>query len=406
MRFLFLNQFYSPDPAPTGRYLHEVATELVGRGHEVRAVCSRKAYGTGEDLGPGQVLDGVDIRRVRGAPVGGMSLPGRAAQHLAYFAQAAAHAAFRSPAPDLVLAATSPPFLGLAAALAGRWRGTAHAEWTMDVYPDVLQAHWRTGDHGWADRLLEAVARFQLEGAELVLTLGTCMAGRVARYVSDRSRVKTVPLWSAVDADDGDRTSEWRARRGWREEDLVFLYSGNMGRGHRFGEFLEAARKLGPGGPVWAFVGDGPRRVEVERFHDAHADARVELLPYVASGDVGASLGAADVHLVSLSKGWEGLIVPSKLQSAFSIGRPVIFVGPGENDAAGWIRESGGGWIVEEGDVEGLLRAVQECGSPTERARRGWAAQDYARIHFDGKRNRERVADLLEECASVGRSAQ
>src|SRR5712691_9331566 len=25
MRFLFLNQFYPPDPAPTGRYLHAVA---------------------------------------------------------------------------------------------------------------------------------------------------------------------------------------------------------------------------------------------------------------------------------------------------------------------------------------------------------------------------------------------
>src|SRR5258707_3139794 len=67
MRFLFLNQFYPPDSAPTGRYLHEVATELVARKHHVRVVCSRNTYGTGEDLGPGEVLDGVDVRRARQA---------------------------------------------------------------------------------------------------------------------------------------------------------------------------------------------------------------------------------------------------------------------------------------------------------------------------------------------------
>src|SRR5712691_3275208 len=252
MRFLFLNQFYPPDPAPTGRYLHDVATELVGRGHEVRVVCSRKAYGTGEDLGPGQALDGVEVRRVRGAPITGVSLASRAAEHLVYFAQAVSHAAFQSPGADVVLAATSPPFLGLAGALAARWRGLAHAEWTMDVYPDVLRVHWSAG-RGWASTILDAVARFQLRRASLVLTLGASMAGRMARHLTERTRLETVPLWSALDAGQGGSDPDWRARRGWREDDVVLLYSGNMGRGHRFGEFLEAARRLGPAGPVWAF---------------------------------------------------------------------------------------------------------------------------------------------------------
>src|SRR5258708_2929950 len=118
MRFLFLNQFYPPDSAPTGRYLHEVATELVARKHHVRVVCSRNTYGTGEDLGPGEVLDGVDVRRVRGFPFASASVAGRAGAHLLYFVQAVASAAIGSPPPDLVLSATSPPFLGLAGAVA------------------------------------------------------------------------------------------------------------------------------------------------------------------------------------------------------------------------------------------------------------------------------------------------
>jgi len=400
MRFLFLNQFYPPDSAPTGRYLHDVARELVGRGHEVRVICSRRAYATGEDLGRGQVLEGVDVRRVRGIPTSGGSLVGRAAEHVVYFAQAAAQAALGSPRPDLTLSATSPPFLGLAAALASRTRGLAHAEWTMDVYPDVLRAHWRRADGGWLGALLDGLARFQLRRAGLVITLSDSMAARVSRRVRGHTRIETVPLWSDLPADGGDRPATWRARRGWRDSELVLLYSGNMGRGHRFGEFLEAARRLGPEGPIWAFVGGGPRRIELERFRQEHPSARVQIFPYVPAEDVAASLASSDVHLVSVSKEWNGLIIPSKLQAAFALGRPVLFVGPGDSETSAWIRESGGGWTVEEGDTEGVMRAVREAGDATERARRGRAAGDYAHAHFDAKRNRARVADLLEQCAS------
>jgi glycosyltransferase involved in cell wall biosynthesis len=400
LQFLLLNQFYTPDPAPTGRYLHDVARELVGRGHLVRVVCSRHAYATGEDLGGGARLDRVDVCRVRGLPIGPESLAGRAAGHVVYFAQAAAEALFREPRPDLVLAATSPPFLGLAGAVASRWRGIPHAEWTMDVYPDVLQAHWRAEGRSGSRRLLDGLARFQLRRASLVLTLGTYMADRVARYVARGTHVETVPLWSDAAADEAATGNGWRARRGWRDEDLVLLYSGNMGRGHRFAEFLEAAGRLGAEGPVWAFVGGGPRRVEVERFRQDHPAARVELLPAVAPEDVAGSLRSGDVHLVSLAAPWQGVIVPSKLPAAFAIGRPVIFVGAPQNEIASCITESGGGWVVGEGDVDGLTRAVDEARDPAVRARRGEAGRQYARAHFDRKRNAGRVADLLEQAAS------
>jgi colanic acid biosynthesis glycosyl transferase WcaI len=182
----------------------------------------------------------------------------------------------------------------------------------------------------------------------------------------------------------------------------VLLYSGNMGLGHRLEEFLEGASRPADG-VVWAFAGGGRRRSEVERFVAAHPEARVQLLPYVKQEDLGASLAAADVHLVSLRTPWQGLIVPSKLQAAFGQGRPVIFVGPRDCEPADWIAASGGGWQVGEGDVEGLLRAVDEARDPAERRRRGEAGRAFARVHFDRATNTARIADLLEEVAQSRR---
>ena len=223
------------------------------------------------------------------------------------------------------------------------------------------------------------------------------------------TRLEWVPLWGTVSPESVDSTAAAAGGSGGAglPTSVVLLYSGNMGLGHRLGEFLSAAGELGERGPVWAFAGGGRRRSEVEAFVAAQPSARVQLLPYVAQEDVAASLAAADVHLVSLRSAWQGLIVPSKLQAAFTLGRPVIFVGPRENEAADWVLASGGGWVVGEDDVRGLMDAVASAVNPAERVRRGELARAYARQHFDRETNTTRIAELLESSARdrLGRGA-
>jgi hypothetical protein len=79
-------------------------------------------------------------------------------------------------------------------------------------------------------------------------------------------------------------------------------------------------------------------------------------------------------------------------------------VGGRDNDAAAWIEEAGGGWIVPEDDVPALLRAVEEARDPQERHRRGQAGLRFAREHFAGARNSTRIAELLEECVAASGS--
>jgi hypothetical protein len=277
----------------------------------------------------------------------------------------------------------------------------AHAHWVMDVYPDALRALGLLPPAGARMRALGALARAQYRGATLVLGLGAVMDRRLAEHTPPTVARAWVPLWGeplGVDAPDPDAV---RAARGWAADDLVCMYSGNMGLAHRFGEIREAARRLGRGGPIWAFAGGGPRRGEMERFAREEPGARIELLPYVPRGALAASLAAADVHLASLAAGWEGISVPSKIAAIFAVGRPVILVGGRRSEAAEWIAASGGGWVVAEDDVDGLLAAVRESHDPEERARRGERALAYARSHFDRQVNCTRIAELLEKCAAA-----
>lgn len=405
MRFLLINQFYPPDVAPTGQLLHDVARTLVARGHEVSVLCSRHPYGGDGKTGsfaPREVVDGVEVRRLRAFGFGRRTIASRLADYGSFFAGAVAQAAFARPRPDLVLSLTTPPYVGVIPRLTSALRGIPHAHWLMDVYPDVMVAHGMLPADHIAVRALQALTRQHLRNAGLVLSLGPRMHGRVRRYVNGNARAAWVPLWShetVGPAPEEDR-ARVRSERGWKDDDLVLLYSGNIGLGHRIGEFLEAARRLGPSGPWWSFVGGGPRRYEVARFIAENLAAPVQLLPYVPRPQLRESLTSADVHLVSVSSPWQELMFPSKVTAAFSVGRPVIFVGGRENDAAAWIEEAGGGWIVPEDDVDALLRAVEEARDPEERRRRGAAGLAFARDHFAGGTNCVRISELLEECVA------
>jgi colanic acid biosynthesis glycosyl transferase WcaI len=390
LRFLLINQFYPPDLAPTGVYLHDLARGLVRRGHTVSVLSSRRGYDGGGPFKAHETIDGVDVRRLSGLAFGhsgGARLAGYSA-----FAGQVLPRLMAMRKPDVVVTMTSPPYVGLLGALLAERRKVRHVHWAMDIYPDVLEAHGMWG--GFVRRKLEDLARWQMARTKLVIAPAPGMARRITDRVGPGTNVVSVPLWAHERAPDPADVLALRDTLGWPRHRLILLYSGNMGLGHRFPEFLECAKTLGPAGPLWLFAGSGPRRQEVEAAQSPVVP--IQLLPYAGAEEHRLRSLAADVHLMSLRPSWDGLIVPSKLQAAFGLGRPVIFVGSREGEPGRWIEESGGGWVVIEDDMPGLIRAIAEATHRPETRRRGALALAYAAQHFDRDRNVAQMVELLE----------
>lgn len=199
----------------------------------------------------------------------------------------------------------------------------------------------------------------------------------------------------AVDAEGKaeGKAASLRHRRGWKTDDLVAMYSGNMGRGHLFDEILAVAGDGPPPGVRFAFFGGGKRREEIESWMAAHPDAPVELHDYVAAEDLAAHLASADLHLASLRPEWDGCMVPSKIQGIFAAGRPVIYVGTPTSSIGQWVEESGGGWVIPPGHPAALRSALIEAGNAEERAKRGRAAEAFATSMFAREARVREVAD-------------
>ncbi len=402
MHLVLINQYYPPDGAPTGLMLEAVAEAMALAGHRVTVLCAAGGYAGAKRRGRSPPSPGVRVVRVGATQFGRGTQLGKLADYLSFYAGTGWRLATLRPRPDRVVALTTPPYLSVLARIFSKLRGADHAHWVMDLYPDVMVAHGMLDEGGVPHRLLAALARFGYGGGRCaaVVTLGPDMAERVATHLDHGGVAKWVPLWgTGAGRCDREAVRALRTERGWRDDELVLMYSGNMGLGHRFDEFLAAAATLASvrRSPSIRFVffGGGKRRGEIEEFIGGHPDARVELHDYVSRELLAAHLCSADVHLASLEPSWEGTMLPSKLQGIYSVGRPVMFVGSRNSSTGRWIEESGGGWVVKPGDVEGLLGAVGEARDPAVRHQRGIAAREFHLNHFRQDTNTSRVTELL-----------
>ena len=359
MRIVLLNQYYAPAEAPTAQLLADLAEHLVQHGHRVRVVCSRRSYpDPSQVFSKRETIGGVEVRRTWTTGFGRGRRLGRVIDYLGFMIGAGFALAFERRA-DVVVSLTTPPLLAGLGLVAARLRGARAVCWVMDVYPDLAFVLRALGRHSPVGRVLAAVARATLRRSDCAIALGETMAARLR--AAGARRVEVVHNWADGEAIRPGLAAASPLRRAWGwDERFVVQYSGNLGLVHDFDTALEAARLLQDEPRVlFAFVGEGPRRTQLETEAARRGLRNVEFRPHVAREELGACLTAGDVHLLTLLDGVEGLVVPSKIYGILAAGRPTLYVGPAAGEAAEILRQGDCGVRIAVGDAAGLAEAVR-----------------------------------------------
>jgi colanic acid biosynthesis glycosyl transferase WcaI len=400
LRVLIINQCFFPDVAATAQHAWDLARHLRAHGHSVTAIASRSLYGAkGAQLASHEVADGIEIRRVGASRFGKGSLLGRIVDFAQFYLLAAWHA-LRMPRQDVVVCLTTPPFIVLVGLLLRALRGTRVVYWVMDLYPDVAIGCGVLDRGSLASRALEAIHRGCLRNSDRIVVLGRCMQDLVRRKGATPGALRVIGVWADPEEVRGRSgpSNPFRARWAPTGEVLV-MYSGNFGIGHDFETLADALAGLDLGPRMrLAFVGGGKRKaefLEMLRSRGVHEFADAPHQPRELLGDL---ICAADVHLVTLRRGIEGIMVPSKFYGAMCAGKPVIYVGAGSGEIARALKESGAGFAVEPGDVAALRDALRTAVTDAKRredmARR---AEEYSQIAGNSREMLRRWETLLSE---------
>lgn len=350
MRLVFVNQYYAPAEAATAQLLTELAEHLAARGHDVTIVCGSRSYPDPRPIPPTDApLRGVRVRRVPTTGFGRGSRLGRVADYATFYL-GAAYRLLRGPRPDVVVSLTTPPLIAWIGNLAARRHRAVAVLWMMDVYPDLAVRLGALSATSPVTRIARTVARRTVRHADVVVALSRCMERVVAEDA--HTRIRVVHNW-----EDGALI---RATARERTDPFVVLYSGNIGLAHEFTTVLDAAEQLRDDeGIRFVFVGSGPRREEVAREVRRRGLGNVELRPFAPRAELSPSLANADVHLVTLRNGLEGLLLPCKIYGILAAGRPTVFVGPRGCEIADILETGRCGRHVAVGDVAALVRALR-----------------------------------------------
>ncbi len=392
MRVLLLNLYYPPDTSATAKMARTVVNALAEK-HEVTVLCGRPSYDPAERH-PWRLYQSENSGRVRIIRTGSTDFPRlqmkkRVLNYLSYVFLAVPRALF-FPC-DVILAMTDPPFEGIVGAFIALLKRKPWVYNIRDLYPDMALGGSIVSP-GLLARFWEKLHRWALRRATRVVVLGDDMRNRILAKGVDPARVVIIRDGADLPAQGADTSLDPQVIQVIRSNSrFVLLHAGNLGFYGAWDTLLAAAQELAPDGISLVFVGDGAQR---RRLQCAAAGLpNVRFLPFFPASKIPSVLAAPDAHIITVKRGLEGVVVPSKMYSILAAGKAIVAVAPAECDVVSIGARKGFSIAANPDDPVQLVHAVKRIYRNPDLLRSMGVAAAAAAPEYE--RNKE-LAKLLE----------
>ena len=411
MRICLISEYFYPDSGGgTGTVLSNLTRHLKDAYEDVEidVITSRHLYraapGAETSLSSRDNWNGIDIERLNTPRPHAANIKKRLLANL-QFSWAALRAVIKRKRYDLVLVSTAPPTAPIAAKALLAMTRTPYAYIVYDLFPDVAVALGVLERESRPAQVLYKAQRSWLHSAAKTIVLGRCMADHLVKtYDLPRPKIEVIAVGAdASQIEPMPQATQFRADNNL--DGFVVLWAGNFGHHQNFDAILDAAvalrdaEKTGGRRVTFAFVGDGAKREYIASRICNEDISNARMFPFVPVAQFSDMLASADVSLVALEPGAEGLGVPSKFYNILASGRPTVaLVAPG-SEVAHVLEENNCGVRIDQ-DGGQLARVIGELAADPQRVE---AMGANARRACEEKYSMTQVAhqfyDVLEEVA-------
>lgn len=311
---------------------------------------------------------------VAGAPYKRFNTVSRITSWLQYTASAF-FAMLNSGKGTVIFIVSNPPFLGPAAWLVNKLKGTPYIVLVYDLHPDTMVAFKVLKERSFITKVWRKINKRVWEGAVAVYTLGPVMAEKLTQQFNAGSTalgyVGVVPPWA-----DTDRIKPMikavnpSAKELDQQDKITVLYSGNMGISHDIESILQAAYLLRDHSDIsFLMIGEGAKWQYALDFQNQYQLANLQVLPLQPEDKLQYTMPLADIALVTLDTGAEGLMIPSKMFYYLAAGAALVGICSGRNDVAEIVNQAQCGVLVKASEPEKLALAIKELAYDTFRLR-------------------------------------
>ncbi len=401
MNLLILSQYFWPE----NFRINDVAQGLASRGHKVTVLTGLPNYPGGNLFrgyglfGPyKELLNGVVIRRAPLIPRGPASNVRLALNYLSHAVSTCLLGPFLIPEhiDGILVFEPSPITIGIPARLIRRIKHAPVAFWVQDLWPQSLSATGAVRNKG----LLHAVdllTQWIYRGCDRVLVQSEAFIEHVAAQGVPKELIEYLPnsaeSFYRPQPSSPAASSSFALPSGFR-----VMFAGNLGTAQDLPTLINAAEILRNHREIhWILIGDGRMRPWLsEQIRQRRLEATVHLMNSLPPESMPSLFAQSNVLLASLRR--EAIFaytIPSKVQSYFACGKPVIASLDGEG--ARIVREAGAGWCVPSESPAALARTVLATSrlTPLELDAMGRRAEAFFRKNFERELLLSRLENLL-----------
>nr|WP_249115829.1 glycosyltransferase WbuB [Azoarcus sp. L1K30] len=405
---------YAPELTGIGKYSGEMAAWLAAAGHEVRVITAPPYYPDWKVSAGYSAwrysLTARDNVLVWRAPLWVPAKPSglKRLLHLASFAASSFPLMLRQMfwRPDVVWvvapALACVPGALLCARLSGAKAWLHVQDYEVDAAFDMGLVKGRG-----IRKMALGVERWLMRRFDRFSTISGRMLALAHGKGVDADRAVLFPNWvdlSAIAPPVADaevsEASGYRGEWGVSREQLVALYSGNMGGKQGLEVLADTARLLSDEpGVQFIFCGNGAGRADLESRCEGLPNVRfLDLQPLERLGEL---LGAADIHLLPQRADAADLVMPSKLTGMLASGRAVIATANPGTELAAVVE--GCGLVVPPESPAAMAGAIRKLmDEPGLRLSLGAQGRRYAEEHIDKQTVLSRFEKMLVECRGAG----
>lgn len=268
---------------------------------------------------------------------------------------------------DIVFSCSQPPILGgMLGVFGGKKAGAPFVYGIQDYNPEQTMAVGYAGNHVIHSAMMALDKRSCREsacvivpGRDLVETLRMRFNGaaiprcEVINNWADDETIVPLPKHHP-------KVAAFREKYGLSDK-FVVMYSGNLGLYYDLPNIVKVIAGFKDcKDVVFAFVGEGAVKCELQDIAKSEKLENVIFIPYQSKDNLVYSLNAADVHLVTNAKGIKGVSCPSKAYGVLATNVPILGILEPGSEIWKVVEESGCGSLSEAGDYSAIADMLIE----------------------------------------------
>lgn len=369
-KLLMYAHYYHPDVASTGQILTELAEGLKDT-FDVTVICTVPSY-TGKINSKYkqkkyffEEINGIKVVRIRVPEFSKSNKKSRIVNIISYFFGAIS-ATIKVESQDYIFSISQPPIIGGVLGFIGKKLKKANYIYNIqDFNPEQTMAVGYSKNKLILNAAM-AVDKFSCRKADKVIVVGRDMQETLKKRFNNKNVPNNVFINNWIDEkeiyplpEDNEKVTAFKKRYDL-ENKTVIMYSGNIGLYYDLENLIEViGRFKDRDDVVFAFVGDGTKKKDIEAYANEHELKNVQFIPYQDKEDLIYSLNAGDVHWVVNAKGIKGVSVPSKLYGVMAVGKTIFGVLEEGSEARLIIEDCKCGVCIEPGEYDLIYKDLK-----------------------------------------------